>query len=90
MVVRFRYLFLDGKKRVFLFFCQAFAVKTVFIALMRDFVAMKTVFIALMRDFVAMKTVVITDYHGPHGNDDRLHGEKLRTSREKGWKNPLA
>ena len=76
MVVRFRYLFLDGKKRVFLFFCQAFAVKTVFIA--------------LMRDFVAMKTVVITDYHGPHGNDDRLHGEKLRTSREKGWKNPLA
>ena len=44
---------------------------------------MKTVFIALMRDFVAMKTVVITDYHGPHGNDDRLQGEKLRNSWQK-------
>lgn len=71
MVTLFGSLFLEGKKRLFLFICR--------------FIAMKTVFIALMRDFVAMKTVVITDYHGPHGNDDRLHGEKLRTSREKGW-----
>ena len=72
MVTLFGSLFLEGKKRLFLFICR--------------FIAVKTVFIALMRDFVAMKTVVITDYHGPHGNDDRLHGEKLRTSRKKGGK----
>ena len=70
MVTLFGSLFLEGKKRLFLFICR--------------FIAVKTVFIALMRDFVAMKTVVITHEPGAHGNEDGRPEKFLRTSQREG------
>ena len=58
---------MEGKKKHFSFICRVFAMATVFIAL-------KTV-------AIATRTVVVTQEDGRHGNDDRPHGDKLRTSR---------
>ncbi|WP_308550767.1 hypothetical protein [uncultured Parabacteroides sp.] len=58
---------MEGKKKHFSFICRVFAMATVF-------KAMKTV-------AIATRTVVVTHEDGRHGNDDRPHGDKLRTSR---------
>ncbi|WP_293738736.1 hypothetical protein ACPYIV_16135 [Parabacteroides sp. ASD2025] len=64
-----RYPFFEGKTSFFPFICR--------------FITMKTVVIAMTRDFIATKTVVVTYEVNVHGNEDGRHFKILRSSRRK-------